>query len=192
VSGGIRENTFIEIWIVPVNAQPPETLQKKPDEIKVTNSLLFGMHGSYLDVDNCGYDIDCPSGKYHFARLDYFARQLKLNPNLKGYLIAYARYCPNCGSYGKYSPSGKFIREEKISYRDKSGTATMILKSEKDYLVKSHNIELSRIITVNGGHREYRNIELWLVPENGEKPKPKPTTFPPKHSKTAKKKARSK
>jgi hypothetical protein len=191
-NGGSREKMLVELWLVPPGAEVPKITPLEPEKIDLTKTLLFDVQTFPLENDDCTYDVDCPSGEWHLAQLDTFAEQLKVNPNSKAYLIAYAQYCPKCGIEYIYSQSGKLIREKIIVRLDAPTTAKMMLKTDKDYLVKHHKIDDSRIITINGGHNENRNVELWFVPEDGEKPKPKPTTFPPKRSKTAKKKARSK
>jgi hypothetical protein len=85
------------------------------------------------------------------ARLDNFAIELQNEPGSKGYLVVYV---------GKDDlPSWmKGIRERAA-----------------DYLVNSRGLKPERIEVINGGYREKRETELWIIPENDPPPQPSNT-----------------
>lgn len=85
------------------------------------------------------------------ARLDNFAIQLQNQPGAQGYIIAYG------------------------GRRGRAGEALRRAERAKDYLVNTRGIEAGRIVTVDGGYRETLTVELWIVPQGAEAPKPTPT-----------------
>jgi hypothetical protein len=48
----------------------------------------------------------------------------------------------------------------------------------KNYMVALRGIEASRIRVVNGGHRQTKTVELWLITATDELPKATPTIQP--------------
>lgn len=192
LNGGLNEKRETQLWIVPDGSKLPLT-ESVEDEVDPSKSFLFDRfhYPSPFDGDGC-CAIDGYTEETKQASIDKFVQYLKANPNAKAYLVVYGQYCTDCSSSAVWSRSGKYLGLKPDIYLDSSKTITSILQREKKHLIKHHKIEASRIVTINGGHKKWREIELWLVPENSEKPKPKPAVFPPKRSKTVKKKARSK
>ncbi len=88
------------------------------------------------------------------ARLDNFAMALQEIPDSKGYILAYA---------------GRHARTDEAQAR---------AKRAKNYLVSTRGIEASRIITMNGGHREDLTVELYIVPDGAPPPIAAPTVDP--------------
>ena len=86
------------------------------------------------------------------ARLDNFAVELLNNPASKGAIIAYG----NCEGEG----------------RDHAAAT-------KDYLVSRRGLESARIVSIDGGCREQRGVELWLVPRGAALPEPRGSTACP-------------
>lgn len=83
------------------------------------------------------------------ARLDNFALELMKSPGAIGYLIF-------------YGPEG-----------EGAGTATHILKVQKDYLINTRGLELERVQTIYGG-RYYKpdeiETELWIAQHGASEP----------------------
>lgn len=48
-------------------------------------------------------------------------------------------------------------------------------KEAADRLLYSFDIQKERIILIDGGYREYRTLEFWIVPKGAELPKPSPS-----------------
>jgi hypothetical protein len=85
------------------------------------------------------------------ARLDNFAIQLQNEPGAQGYIIAYA---------------GRRARASEAQAR---------ADRAKDYLVNTRGLDSGRIVTVDGGHRENLEVELWIVPSGAVPPTASPT-----------------
>lgn len=87
-------------------------------------------------------------------RLDDFALMLQNEPNMQGFIIAYAgrRAC--------------------------AGEAQARAERDKNYLVKTRNIESARIVTVDGGYREELTVELFIGAKGGAAPISSPTVCP--------------
>jgi hypothetical protein len=88
------------------------------------------------------------------ARLDNFMIEINMDPTAQSYIIAYA------GRAGR------------------AGDAQKAADKAKDYLVKTRGLDASRVVSVNGGHREQPAIELWIVPTGAQPPQPTPTVKP--------------
>lgn len=88
------------------------------------------------------------------AHLDNFAYYLKEAPGSWGYMIFYrGRNKPP--KYFAYNPEWQFSQLN-IEWKFKEG----------------------RVVLLDGGYREEAMMELWIMPEGAEAPKPTPTIFP--------------
>lgn len=86
--------------------------------------------------------------------LDNFSIALLDEENRVGYIIAYA---------------GK---------REHAGEAKELAERAKNYLVKVRNFPADRLKAINGGYREERQVELYVVPGKTCPPIPAPTVDP--------------
>jgi hypothetical protein len=82
------------------------------------------------------------------ARLDNFAIELQNEPGTKGYLVVY------------------------VGKNDLPSWAEGIKGRAASYLVYSRGLSPERVKVVEGGYREERTTELWVVPENAPPPQP--------------------
>lgn len=147
VDGGFRENTSVEIWIVPAGARAPipkpgGTFRHRADEAwKYDEYWLQGWW--FGDYGRC-----CEGEP---ERLDGFAAVLNENPQARGYMVVHrgTLHCETC-----LEP----------------GTELRFAKAEKEYLLKEHRVDPSRIIIVNGGRNGGR-IQLWVVPNGARLPR---------------------
>lgn len=99
------------------------------------------------------------------------------NPEMKIYLIGYAGHFTI--SKEKQTKNGKWTTEEKTK-ADSKNIIDKLLKKEKARLEKM-GIDSSKIFTIKGGYMEdQRSVKLFLVPKDGEIPKPEPDYFPKK------------
>jgi hypothetical protein len=71
-------------------------------------------------------------------KLDVLARLLTKKPGSRPYIIAYA------------------------GHQAYEGEANERAERAKKYLVEKHRIEAERIVTIDGGFREVRSVELWI------------------------------
>ena len=88
------------------------------------------------------------------ARLDNFAIHLQQEIEAKGYIIVYA------------------------GRRAGVGEARARAERAKSYLVNVRGIEVGRIVTIDGGHREKLTVELYLIPRDLPAPSVSPTIDP--------------
>jgi hypothetical protein len=85
------------------------------------------------------------------ARLDNFAIELQNEPSSNGYLVVY------------------------VGKNDLPSWTEGILKRAASYLVESRGLEPARVKVIDGGYREERTTELWVVPANDPAPQPSNT-----------------
>jgi hypothetical protein len=85
------------------------------------------------------------------ARLDNVAVELQNDPSTTTYLIAYG---------GRTS---------------RNGEADRLLTRAREYLVTHRQVDVSRIVLINGGFRETDCVEVWIVPRGATPPRPRPT-----------------
>jgi hypothetical protein len=88
------------------------------------------------------------------ARLDNFAAELKNDPEAVGYIVSYA------------------------GRRARVNEAQAWAARAKSYLTSMRDIGEGRVVIIDGGHREDRTIELWVLPEDASPPTPAPTVDP--------------
>lgn len=88
------------------------------------------------------------------VRLDNLARELQGEADLQGYIIAYG------------------------GRRGVAGEAQMRAAGVKDYLTRTHQIEGSRIVIINGGYRQELTVELFIGLKGGPAPTALPTVCP--------------
>lgn len=85
------------------------------------------------------------------ARLDQFAEELQNEPTAQGYILVYA---------GRHSPR---VEPKRAGER------------ARNYLVRERGITASRIVAVDGGRKQERMVELFIVPAGAAPPTASPT-----------------
>lgn len=100
-------------------------------------------------------------------RLDSLAAELQRLPESEGYIIAYAGL---------------------IAHSDEAKARA---ECAKNYLVKKHQIKAERILAVDGGYREAREVELYVEPRGGSVPLALPSIRPSKVTVLGEKKSRT-
>jgi len=156
VNGGLREDTVFELWLVPAGAETPAA--------PFDAALLMSGEKSPLAFDRFHvverservrieiYERDpYPDDAYMYA---YFAEVLRRDPGLRACVVGYA------------SRRGSLTAGRRIASRAKLTMA------------KSHAVDPGRVFALGGGRREYKTIELWLVPPGAELPRPTPDARP--------------
>ena len=178
------KNSFVTFTAKVIDAESPEKLNLKWTVSKGTiysgqgtqtlvvtgfdDSLtatleVEGLPQSCLNTASCTF-IWCPAApKRKFdmyidiaygdekVRLDNYAIELQNDPGAQGYLIAYG------------------IKPDRRSKTERW------LDRAKDYLIKRHKIDEGRIVTIYGGYRKERELELWVVPSGAAPPTASPT-----------------
>lgn len=166
INGGTKTETLVELWIG--NSESKTPISNFREKINPNELILFDSF-SYPSSQN-GVEMCCVVDGFldeeDNASFEHFAKILKENNNLQGYLIYYGQYCKDCSQ-------GEILF-------DSAKTNRRILQKEKNNLIKNYKIDASRIVAVNGGYRDWRVFELWLAPKGEKTPKPTPTMFPRK------------
>lgn len=85
------------------------------------------------------------------ARLDNWVIALQNETTMKGYMMVY------------------------VGKDDFPGIITRLTVRPANYLVESRGISAERFQVINGGYREKREIELWLIPQGVDPPMPSNT-----------------
>lgn len=88
------------------------------------------------------------------ARLDRMAAQMRKNPDAQGYILSYA------------------------GRRARVGEAQWRAERAKRYLVMKWGFDLTRIVVIDGGHKETHVMELYIVPSGVIPPAVSPTVEP--------------
>lgn len=159
IDAGYRENLTIELWVAPSCSSVPTSNQT------ISVQAPNGQTAYKFEEINPPLKREIPiefieDELVYFsesALIDGFAALLEKEQNTRGYIIAY---------------DGK---------RDRAGTAYKLAERYRAYLYNSSLIgnppnvitsEASRVVTLKGGRRKVRTIELWIVPPGASQPKP--------------------
>jgi hypothetical protein len=146
VDGGIAGCLTQELWIVSPGGAP----KPRPDayfDSYQPSAYKFDEHhySSSREPDGISYWREPPDEL--LAYLEAFALELRKNPKSYGYLIAY-----------------------RSATRDRAGVTKIMLRNERDFLVKEFGIKPGRIKTIDGGTREWRTMELWIAQNREDLP----------------------
>jgi hypothetical protein len=158
IDGGYRENLTIELWIAPSCASVPTPNQTV--SIQAPNGRTAYKFEEITPPLKREIPIEFIEDELVFfsesALIDGFAALLEKEPTTRGYIIAY---------------DGE---------RDRTGTAYKFAESYRAYLYNSSLIgnppnvitsEPSQVVSLKGGRRKVRTIELWIVPPGASQPK---------------------
>jgi hypothetical protein len=154
VNGGMRGETTFQLWLVPAGAETPV----KPFDVPFLMAgekaaVPFDRFAVRERGENLAVDYYEGEGmpRVDSAKLyAYFAEVLRRDPSLRGCIIGY-------------------------TWRRGTGAAARRIASRaKLTIAKAHAIDVSRVIALGGGRRDYKIVELWLVPPGAALPKPAP------------------
>ena len=172
VDGGVASCLTQELWIVPVGKTPtPRNDAYNNSFVDTDTARKFDEHYYALPEES----FDGNSYENLAAFLDAFATELRKESSSSAYIIAYSQYYIERGF--TVDAEGREKAYKRV-HLDPSSTAGKILKTEKNYLVKTYGIAPSRIKVMNGGYRNLRQVELWIVPRRADAPVPTPNRFP--------------
>jgi hypothetical protein len=102
-------------------------------------------------IDEYGGDISFSDEK---ARLDRLISELRKDPHALGYILSYA---------GRAARRGEALRRAERARR---------------YVIKEGGFDPRMLVAIDGGHRESRAIELYIVPSGISPPAASPTVEP--------------
>jgi hypothetical protein len=152
VNGAPRDVIGFELWVVPPGSATPV----KPFD---TSLLMSGEKSAMLldrfvvvergDNELSEYGLEPHPDSS--AVYEYFAEALRRDPTLRGCVIGYT------------------------SRRGSRAADRRIAALAKLTMAKSHAVDMRRVVALGGGRREYKMVELWLVPPGAALPAPTPT-----------------
>ena len=151
INGGLRDDTLFELWVVPPGAE----MSVKPFDV----SLLMSGEKTALPFDRFVViergevsQSESEAEPYPDVTIlyEYFAEVLRSDPALRGCVVGYT------------SRRGSLAAGRRIAARAKLAMA------------KAHAIDVGRVVALGGGRRDFKTIELWLVPPGASVPKPSP------------------
>lgn len=155
VNGGLREDAAFELWLVPPDAEDPV----KPFDV----ALLMSGEKRPLPFDRF---VVIERGEANVPEISedplpddadlygYFAEVLRRDPSLRGCLVGYT------------------------SWRGARGAGRRIASRAKLTIAKSYAVDVPRLVALDGGRRQYKMVELWLVPPGSQLPTPSPEPPP--------------
>ena len=155
VNGGLSEETVFELWLVPRGAESP--VKPYEDGLSMAGEkrpLAFDRFAVVEADDDSVSAYGLEPSPDTASVYEFFAEVLRRDPTLRGCVIGYA------------------------SRRGSLASARRIAERAKLTMAKAHAIDVTRVVAVGGGRRNYKMIELWLVPHGAALPKPTPTVRP--------------
>lgn len=158
VNGGYRDGNehLYQLWMVGPGAKLPVALFDYGAGLaREKKAYLFDRY-TYYDINPDETDIEYGYRGYLDEKGFYtsFAEALRQDPAARGCVIAYARR------------------------RERSGSDRRLAARVKLSILKHHALGAERVVTLGGGRRPERFVELWIVPPGAELPKPTPAPSP--------------
>ncbi len=188
IQAGFEQKQRAELWIVPLGAEKPTPSDSLPHPVIPTDkTLLYGrryLYSNYSDSESVyqfpfeylsvsakkeklkwekenkkngidfwseedNYPEDKKGEKKYQWLSEGFGEVLKTQTNSTGLLVFYA--------------DSKFF-DIKVIQR--------VIEEGKRRISKENNISESKINILYGGHRDFLNVDYWIIPKDGELPKP--------------------
>ncbi|MCA1619624.1 MAG: hypothetical protein LC795_10015 [Acidobacteria bacterium] len=138
--------------------------------------------GANLPVKPFDYGAELSREKraYLFDRYAYF----DLSPDDTGIESGYIGYLDQNGLYAPFAEALRLdpaARGFVIAYRtrrDRRDADRRLASRVKLGILKSHALDAGRVVTLGGGVRTHRIVELWIVPPGAPPPRPTPDPTP--------------
>ena len=155
VFGGYRDDVKYEHWLIP----PGEELPVKPFDFAAAltrekSAYRFDLFSLYDPASDADYDGSYGEYLDDRGRYQPLALALRQDPAARGLIIVYR------------------------SRRNRVGEDRRLAANIKRSILKAHALAPERVVAIGGGRREFRNVEVWLVPPGASLPKPTPDTRP--------------
>ena len=155
VYGGYRDEVSYEHWLL----RPGESLPVKPFDFAAA-----------LTREKAAYKFDQFSLPDPAPVADYDG--------------SYSMYLDDRGRYGplalalRHDPAARGLIYAYGSRKSRAGDDRRLAANIKRAVLKSHALAPDRVVALGGGRREYRSVEVWLVPPGAPLPKPTPAPRP--------------
>lgn len=180
IDGGRDECLRTQLWIVP-NGSSPSTpkMNFSYERANLNFTRKFDEYRYYFPQEYTEGDWSVNT-EDEVAHLCGFAIALRKEHNPRAVIVAYAQYYENRGVMDVSDVNDVNRKRETETLLDPINTAAQMLENERSHLIKRYNIPASRIVTIDGGYRVDRTVELWIVPVGSPTPNPSPNIYPPK------------
>lgn len=155
VHGGYRDEVMYEHWLLPAGERPPVgPFDFAAALTREKSAYKFDQYTPYDPAHDYGYD-----GSY------------------SQYLDARGRFEPLSLAL-RHDPAARALIVVYRSRRNPPGDDRRLAANLKRALLKTYPVAPDRVIAVGGGRREYRAVEIWVVPPGAPLPKPSPQARP--------------
>lgn len=161
IDGGEIESGFkFQFWIVPAGAKAPELLKSNRNSLENTK-IARKFDEYYYAFEDLEYDY------WDGDTFKEFAALIKKEPDSIAYVILYPEY-------NKYGDEN----DKPVIRMDSLRKVNRITADIRIKLNRKNGIPLSKLKIVNGGYRDYRQVELWILPKGIQPPIATPNAFP--------------
>lgn len=176
INGGFRKLVGAELWIVPKGAESPKPSETLPRPIIPTNkTFIFANRGLGL------FDYEYP---IEFLSISSRKERLKLEREIEEQFSLTKEEFDELKFGWAIDSFGNLLKERETStgliifYADNKyfniKNIRKHIEEGKRRIAKNAGILTSRISIIYGGYRDYLQAEFWVIPKNGQLPKPKP------------------
>lgn len=149
------------------------------DEVRYEHWLLSP--GEQLPVERFDFAAALTREKtaYKFDQFHLFdpAHDYGYDGSYSAYLDTRGRYEPLALAL-RHDPAARGLVVVYRSRKNPPGDDRRLAANLKREILKAHAVAPGRLVTVGGGRREYRFVEVWIVPPGAPLPKPTPDARP--------------
>jgi hypothetical protein len=132
--------------------------------LAVLSPNIFARNDEFVMFDH----LDTYNCEDMMLRLDNFMNALSSEENSKGFIVVYE------GKYSKYDWNNK--KEGQLRYfLPRFGESSLRIHLMQNYMINFRRFPKEKVLFVSGGFRENHAVELWVVPNGANPPKPTPT-----------------
>lgn len=99
----------------------------------------------------------------------------KIDEYLVGSLRSHDEQMRLWGAFDEFGKETGDARLAVVAYGPLPGSARRHAERVKNYWVNAHGLNPARVVTIDGGYRAERSVELWVVPGGAQEPVPSPS-----------------
>ncbi|MEP6923328.1 MAG: hypothetical protein ABI954_02590, partial [Pyrinomonadaceae bacterium] len=183
IDGGEVSCRTTQVWIAPAGTAPKATITPYQTAFPDTYSTRKFDEYYYPYSEDFQYD-DYSYGFNSVNSLGAFVEAVKKERGTQAYVIVYPQYYIE--RIEEQDKRGKTTTRSRI-HLDSANTVAKMQKEIRNELVNTYNLSFARVKIVNGGYRNLRQVELWILPRGEHAPIATPNAFPKINRKTRKK-----
>lgn len=117
-----------------------------------------------------GYSLDLPQANPAHTRVPH-----KIDEYIVRLLRSHDEQMRLWSAFDDIKKEPEDVRLVVIAYGPFPGSARRHANRVKNYWVDAHGLNPARIVTIDGGYRAERSVEIWIVPSDAQEPVPKPS-----------------